>query len=128
MDAYYLTKYRINFKTYVDLFLNQSGRCAICREKPEGRNLFVDHCHTTDKVRGLLCQTCNAGLGMFKDNLAYLARASVYLLDNPSDRLLERRKEVRDRSPQEVAKAKERNRIKKEYRQRLIDPNDCLGT
>jgi hypothetical protein len=41
--------------------------------------LAVDHCHTTGKVRGLLCSTCNTALGSFQDNPAYLKAAIHYL-------------------------------------------------
>lgn len=54
----------------------QGGCCKICgQEKP----LVVDHCHAEGNVRGLLCQQCNSGLGMFYDNIAYLSEAIRYL-------------------------------------------------
>ena len=55
----------------------QEGKCAIClrpMEKP-----YVDHCHTTKQVRGLLCQQCNSGIGMFGDNIEIMLRAIEYL-------------------------------------------------
>jgi hypothetical protein len=65
----------------------QDGLCAICR-KPEtarrrdgggARGLAVDHCHTSGKVRGLLCTGCNAVLGQAKDNIETLEAAIRYL-------------------------------------------------
>jgi peptide methionine sulfoxide reductase MsrB len=59
----------------------QGGLCAIC-QKPydwETSALYIDHCHTTGKVRGLLCRNCNKGLGHFFDDVANLARAIEYL-------------------------------------------------
>lgn len=54
----------------------QNNLCAICDEpKP----LHVDHCHKTGKVRGLLCNNCNNGLGRFKDNASRLRRAADYI-------------------------------------------------
>lgn len=50
--------------------------CQICGST---ENLCIDHCHTTSKVRGLLCSKCNIGLGMFRDNTEYLAEAIKYL-------------------------------------------------
>ncbi len=58
----------------------QNGLCAICsKAETNGKRLSVDHCHTTKKVRGLLCGNCNRGLGLFKDNQAYLKEAIKYL-------------------------------------------------
>lgn len=62
------------------MMAGQGGKCAICRQKcPRQMELSVDHDHTTGKVRGLLCQNCNAALGMFKDDPALLGRAIDYL-------------------------------------------------
>ena len=59
----------------------QNGVCAICNkeEKSKNKNLFVDHDHQTGKVRSLLCNNCNSGLGQFNDNLNLLESAVLYL-------------------------------------------------
>lgn len=65
----------------------QNGACAICEKRLNikegstirGKDVAVDHCHKTNKVRGLLCAQCNQGLGMFKDNELLLAKAKEYL-------------------------------------------------
>jgi hypothetical protein len=59
----------------------QSGVCKICGEPcPTYKHaLAVDHNHTTGKVRGLLCNNCNNGLGRFRDNPQYLRAAADYL-------------------------------------------------
>lgn len=74
-------KYGLSQQEYEDMLRVQGGKCAIClTEKPGGQGGFnVDHCHTTGKVRGLLCTTCNFGLGQFKDSTAYLKSAIIYL-------------------------------------------------
>ena len=79
LDAYYQRTYQMTFKGYSTLFFQQGGRCAICKQIPRERHLFVDHCHKTTVVRGLLCSQCNSGLGMFRDSVTNLARAIVYL-------------------------------------------------
>lgn len=60
----------------------QDNRCAICRET---RSLLdVDHDHASGRVRGLLCNSCNRGLGFFKDNPAWLREAAAYVERNMS--------------------------------------------
>ena len=83
-----LNRYRqlkINFgiteKEYVDMFNLQQGKCKICNTHRNklNENLFVDHCHKSNKIRGLLCRKCNAGLGIFKDNTDIINSALKYL-------------------------------------------------
>ena len=65
------------YNEYVEL---QGNRCAICgTDNPGLSDWSADHCHTTNKPRGLLCVRCNAGLGYFKDNPEYLQSAIEYL-------------------------------------------------
>jgi len=59
----------------------QGGRCAICRGDNGGRHLYVDHCHISGRGRGLLCNSCNTGLGMFGDDAENLLAAARYLAD-----------------------------------------------
>lgn len=64
----------------------QNHLCAICgkaetMKHKDGRvkPLCVDHCHTTDKIRGLLCGRCNSGIGMLKDDISIVESALNYL-------------------------------------------------
>lgn len=59
----------------------QGGICAICGGPPTQarKSLSVDHCHDTGKIRGLLCGSCNTGLGSFKDDKELLLKAHAYL-------------------------------------------------
>lgn len=74
--------YDITWETYEEMFDNQNGCCAVCKSKISSSRttrLFVDHCHDTHKVRGLLCSSCNHGLGLFKDSPTILKAAINYL-------------------------------------------------
>ena len=55
------------------------GMCWLCEEEPA---VHVDHDHMSGEIRGVLCFTCNAGLGNFKDRPDLLDKAVDYLLDN----------------------------------------------
>lgn len=70
------TQYGLSIEDYEEVLKNQNGRCLICNEVSK---LHVDHDHKTGKFRGLLCVSCNGGLGMFKDNKQALAKAIEYL-------------------------------------------------
>ena len=67
------------------LLAKQNGVCAICSQKEKiGRSanpdvLSVDHNHTTEAIRGLLCRNCNSALGLFKDDLDILESAVRYM-------------------------------------------------
>ena len=77
------TKYKMTLEDYAEMFRRQKGRCAICSRRGGGISsaypLDVDHCHKTNKRRGLLCGNCNRGLGQFKDGLKIIEAAVVYL-------------------------------------------------
>jgi len=74
-------RYGIDLDMYSEMLASQNGVCAICQYSPSGdsKHLAVDHCHTSMKIRGLLCQWCNRGLGYFKDNPSVLDKAIKYL-------------------------------------------------
>lgn len=72
-------KYKMTNDQYYELFAGQGGICAICSKETEN-HLFVDHCHTTGVIRGLLCHQCNTLLGHAKDDINILCEAIKYLL------------------------------------------------
>lgn len=86
LDIYY-KKYGLTYQEYIDLDKAQDGKCAICKQEEisvdprigKRKRLAVDHCHTTNKVRGLLCYRCNRGVGIFKDDATRLYNAYLYL-------------------------------------------------
>ena len=77
----HLKKYGLTQHDYDQMNEEQDGLCAICHEENvNGRDLYVDHNHDTGKVRGLLCSSCNTGLGFMKDNPRRLFGAAEYLM------------------------------------------------
>lgn len=74
------SKYGLTPLTYNALYESQGCVCAICKQDLGGFALAnIDHCHATNKVRGILCKLCNLGLGYFKDNPKSLNSAISYL-------------------------------------------------
>lgn len=73
--------YGITPEDYNKMFEEQEGCCAICgsHQSEQKRPLCVDHCHETKVVRGLLCDSCNMGLGKFFDSPLLLENAIKYL-------------------------------------------------
>lgn len=86
-------RYGITSTEYQERCEEQSNRCAICFKTPEeskGRSktkLVVDHCHETNKVRGLLCSACNSALGLLGDDVSVLEAAVNYIKSSFEDRL-----------------------------------------
>ncbi len=76
--------YGMTLETFLQMYEKQNGRCAICQidmrvraNRKDACN--VDHCHTTGKVRGLLCSSCNMGIGQLGDSADRLRAAAAYL-------------------------------------------------
>ncbi len=80
-DLKILQRYGISGDDRTRLLARQGGVCAICRTKSD-HPLVIDHCHFSNKVRGLLCHKCNLGLGMFDDDIDRLRAAIAYLEDS----------------------------------------------
>ena len=78
-------KYGLSKKDNEILYEKQEGKCAICSKFFLRQNLVVDHNHTTGKTRGLLCNSCNRGIGLLQDSEEVLFAAQKYLMkhNNP---------------------------------------------
>ena len=79
-----LRKYNIDYTVYEQMFNDQNESCLICKCKIKlaGNKsvvAHVDHCHTTGKVRGLLCCYCNSVLGVYNEDTEVFQRAIDYL-------------------------------------------------
>jgi NAD(P)H-flavin reductase len=86
-DRKWNERYGITPERYDEMVRSQNNQCAICGNVETAKHnrsnkiqkLAVDHCHSTGKVRGLLCQDCNRGLGKFHDDVVRLESAIIYL-------------------------------------------------
>jgi hypothetical protein len=75
-----LRKFKLTWASVQALYEAQHGCCAICAQVfADAFSGHIDHNHETGKVRGLLCNNCNTGLGMFGESLTSLAQAITYL-------------------------------------------------
>lgn len=71
--------YNITRDEYEAMFVDQKGCCAICKQPQLNKRLGVDHNHQTKKIRGLLCDSCNGGIGLFRERPELLRLAIKYL-------------------------------------------------
>ena len=75
---------------YQEMLAAQGGVCAICSQPETHRDgltgkpkdLAIDHCHKTGKIRALLCSSCNTALGLFNDDQVLLAKAMAYVVNH----------------------------------------------
>jgi hypothetical protein len=72
-------KYGLTLEEYAKKCFEQNNQCAICGGPPNKHGLYVDHCHKTQKVRGLICNFCNVGIGQLKDDYKIVEKAAQYL-------------------------------------------------
>ena len=83
-------RYGIELDDFVAMYEDQGGKCAICfievdlyaPEERKANVAHVDHCHTTGKIRALLCHQCNVGIGAFKEDAEVLQNAIQYIKDH----------------------------------------------
>lgn len=83
-------RYGLSIEEYNAILKRQGGCCAVCGTdtnnymtgNTEVANFAVDHCHSTGKVRGLLCNQCNRAIGMLGDTPESVLRAYEYLKKN----------------------------------------------
>lgn len=81
-----LAEFGFTLESFRDAVTAVDGKCEIC-SKYVGDSLCVDHCHSSGKFRGLLCSTCNMGLGMFRDDEERLRKAIKYLRSRKNGRV-----------------------------------------
>lgn len=83
-----LRRYGITIEQHKEMLLLQDNRCAICKKSPPTkRPLCVDHRHSDNEVRGLLCYGCNRLLKLI-DTEGLLQKAAEYDLNPPARKIL----------------------------------------
>jgi hypothetical protein len=77
-------RYGITIEQKDEILADQGGICAICETDtpPTSTGWYIDHCHSSRTIRGILCQHCNNMLGMAKDSASILRAAAEYLEKN----------------------------------------------
>jgi hypothetical protein len=89
-----MQNYNITEEQYAEMLKAQNECCAICgTDKPTGKwKVFaVDHDHKTGIVRELLCNECNRGIGLLRDNAELLQKAANYILKHDEKTKLEKK-------------------------------------
>lgn len=85
-NLYYL--YGIELEEFNEILETQGGVCKLCEAEPTpDRVFYVDHCHDSLKIRGIVCFDCNTGLARFKDSVEIMKRAIAYL-ESDGDRVI----------------------------------------
>ncbi|UOF79040.1 recombination endonuclease viI [Caudoviricetes sp.] len=69
--------YGLTVDQYEKMLKKSKGKCGICKRE---QRLVVDHCHKTGKVRGLICNVCNAYLGWIDKDKKMLDRLRKHLI------------------------------------------------
>lgn len=83
--SFIIRTYGITAEEYYDMLAAQDNKCALCNSEEVNNSritsgkLFIDHCHDTGKVRGLLCSKCNHAIGLLNDDVNLLYKAIEYL-------------------------------------------------
>jgi|SRR6267142_4225923 len=75
----FLKIHGLTLDQYNELLFAQDSKCAICERRVK---LKVDHCHLSGKIRGLLCNNCNTGIGLLQESPSILIKAMRYLHRN----------------------------------------------
>lgn len=78
---YRIRKYGLTVEEYEDMLRKQKGRCYICGNEPF-ETLHIDHCHTTGKIRKLLCSSCNTALGHTREDIKILEKLISYVKEH----------------------------------------------
>ena len=80
LDKARIRNYGVTREEFDQMIKDQDGSCEICKLPfVPNKTPHVDHCHTTNRIRGLLCNHCNRGLGGFRDSIKIMQSAQEYI-------------------------------------------------
>ena len=84
MDIGLRYNFNLTLDQYNKMLSDQNNSCKVCNthESELTRKLAVDHCHTTDKIRGLLCMNCNTSLGHLKEDTKIMQKLIEYVKEH----------------------------------------------
>ncbi len=75
--------YGLSIEKYNEMLLAQDLKCKICGKQHDSSRkrgrLYVDHCHDSNQIRGLLCGACNSAIGYFNHNIEIIKKSILYL-------------------------------------------------
>lgn len=127
--------YGTSLEEFNTLLNNQNNCCKICTKKYiNGEKFVIDHCHSSGKIRGILCNECNAAIGRLSDNPKLLKVAKEYL-ENPVTSIYPnsikgypdgKAKRIPEGSL-DIITARRRRRLWREYKMSLDDYNTLLS-
>jgi len=76
--AFIERNYGMNKEQFLEFFASQKNKCKLCSRELQEK-WCVDHCHTTGKIRGVLCYACNSGIGHLQEDPEILRKAIDYV-------------------------------------------------
>ena len=84
-ESHLKNRYGLTTVEFEDLLRGQSGKCKLCETSFSGNGIWgprIDHDHASGDIRGLLCHSCNVGIGLLKESPEILQRAIKYLTED----------------------------------------------
>lgn len=74
--------YKIKKEKYFEMLYSQKNKCKICECYLHEKNIHIDHCHKTEKVRSILCSKCNQAIGLLGEDYEKIQKAAEYILNS----------------------------------------------
>lgn len=72
-------EYGLSKEQFEEMQISQNNQCTICSSELTSKNTHIDHCHTSKKIRSLLCSRCNQAIGLLDEDELRLKKAMEYI-------------------------------------------------